>query len=211
MDFSACTNLIEDQNDHIIIPRIRAAYKTPTKPTKASKSTESPKNITVPTYNTNKTTKNEEFLGLRISFVKPNEKKIKLETSSSTVYDHVYKNDKNFEQTLQFHKNFKFADSPTRNGRFVDDLKLSKIKKMDFRRLKWEKTNLRSQTAANNKDFVDFDVKIRKNKDKKSIKRELIPQTKANLCVKSENPPFSLRIKGVIKDFAIRKHFKLTQ
>ncbi|OMJ65958.1 hypothetical protein SteCoe_37368 [Stentor coeruleus] len=126
------------------------------------------------------------------------------------IYDHVYKEDKLFEETLKYHRELKTFDTPkTPNLRFADNGKFFKIRRADFRRLRLENLHKRSQTAGFDRRIIVTKEKVTKKtqKEPKHIRRELIPQTKACCGNKSPSPLSNLSIQGIIKDFAVRKTF----
>lgn len=85
-------------------------------------------------------------------------------------------------------------------------IRISTTKKCDFRRLKWTPTHIRNQTYANPLELVQVEDKLDRkyHRANKPLRRELIPQTKAYVTIKSKQSIAELRISGTIKDFTLR-------
>lgn len=84
-----------------------------------------------------------------------------------------------------------------------------RTKKKNFRRLKWTPLRIRANTSLVNPEKKISEETVIKRLDRKArvFKRELIPQTKASLSVRSKRSIPELRISGVMKDFACRDFF----
>ena len=104
-------------------------------------------------------------------------------------------------------KNYSLENSPIIQTSPGIQPKSSIAKKQDFRRLRWTSRHGRSQSAGYQQTFNMADDKIepKLQKGNKSLRRELIPQTKAFVNVKSKQSIAELRISGTIKDFTMRE------
>ena len=124
------------------------------------------------------------------------------------IYESVYKQDTSFEQTLRYHKEFKFLNTSKANTyKFTDNGKYFKIKRADFRRIRGIKTNYRCQTAeiVENMHELHANWNKRESKSPKLVRKELLPQTKACTVLKYSSPSSPLSIQGVVKDLLTRR------
>ena len=106
-----------------------------------------------------------------------------------------------------YQKNNSLENSPMVQTSPIAQPKVSIAKKQDFRRLRWTSRHGRSQSASYQQNFILADDKIgpKMQRGNKSLKRELIPQTKASVNIKSKQSVAELRISGTIKDFTVRE------
>ena len=200
MDFSAVANLSEFPEKKVII----------SKHLRVPPSHNSPRDLMKYYISSDSSAYTPEKVNINISNITPEKFQIQKNRYHlhRKVYEYVYKQDTSFEQTLRYHKEFRFLNTSKASAyKFTDNGKYFKIKRADFRRLQGIKTNNRCQTAEVVEKVHDFDIngKKRESKSPKLIKKELIPQTKACTVFKYSSPSSPLSVQGIVKDLLTRR------
>ncbi|OMJ75936.1 hypothetical protein SteCoe_24832 [Stentor coeruleus] len=203
MDFSGNTDFDMTFEEHVIIPRaFRPLAKTPKFKNTMNMYSTSPTNESNDVY----AKIHEESFGPYTYYIKSEARKIK---KNNPVYvkktsEHGLKDDSIPDIR---NKNNSFQES--KNGHFkmiLDFEDLYKVRNCDIRRLKIGKYHNRCQTVLTGDNGENESSQIKRiHNNIKFMKKELIPQTKANNNLKSQSPSTGLKIKGIIKNFTIRR------
>lgn len=209
MDFSGSTDFDMTFEEHVIVPRaFRPIARTPKFKNTMNMYSTSPTNESSDAY----VKIPEESFGPYSCYVKAETRSLQ---KNNPVYvkrthDHVLKNDSIPDIRNKYMKNNSFQES--KNGYFkgiLDFEEFHKVRNCDARRLMLGKYHNRCQTALigdNGENESSLIKRIHNNI--KFMKKELIPQTKANNNLKSQPPSTGLKIKGIIKNFTIRRQVK---
>lgn len=194
MDFSGCTDMIEDQIGiasplRILTPR--NYNETQLKPIHKKG------NVSV------------RCKGKRQQFFE-SLKKAKQENKPQEKILRHYKQDMLIDEALDYFKKHKFFEYKKSIAvKFVETGKIFSVKKADYKEFNLENYSKRCQTAVNVRESTESNRgSPRGFKDIKTLKRELLPQTKARSPSKKDLQIVSLRIRGTIKNFATRKFSK---
>lgn len=124
-----------------------------------------------------------------------------------------YRQDMLIDEALDYFKKHKFFEYKKSIAvKFVETGKIFSVKKADFKEFNLENYSKRCQTAANVRENTESNRgSPRGFKDIKTLKRELLPQTKARSPSNKDLQIMSLRIRGTIKNFATRKFSKISR
>jgi hypothetical protein len=200
MDFSAGTDFQDLAEARIIVPRNKREYvRTP----RIGMGSRSPKNDCFDGY--------EDTVGVKAdSFKIENKWKRKRAVYSKQTdlgIDLGIRKTENTSMT-QYRNELLFS---YRNPDFIRDLnQFFKVKNKELRKSLLGKYHNRCQTAFADDSSSLYDRTYRKlTTNIKFMKKELLPQTKAGFSLKSDSPTVGLKIKGILKEFSIRKPCKV--
>ncbi|OMJ96239.1 hypothetical protein SteCoe_202 [Stentor coeruleus] len=208
MDFSGSTDFDMTFEDQVIVPRVfKPVARTPRFKNTMNMYSASPTNESNDDYDKVP----EESFGPYAFYVKSEMKKVQ---KNRQVYvkrtcENGLKDDSIPDIRNKYMKNNSFQEC--RNGYFkaiVDFEEFHNVRNCEVRRLKLGKYHNRCQTSLIGDGGNECLLIKRVKNNIKFMKKELIPQTKANNNLKYQSPSTVLKIKGIIKNFTIRRQVK---
>ena len=125
-----------------------------------------------------------------------------------------YKQEMLIDEALHYFKKHKFFSENKKSigVKFLGTRKIFRVKRADYKDTLLETNSKRCQTAAYVKEMNESNKgSPRRFKILKTVKKEFSSQTKASSPSNKNLEIVSLRIKGTIKDFAIRKYSKISK